>query len=763
MHRTAPPFQARKLVTAIVAALVVFPLITSAQQKAAGNPAEVLELPTIEVIGTTPLAGIGTPVRDVPANVQVFTSKEFAKQKHTDISEYLEQNPTSVTVNAAQGNPFQVDVNFRGFTASPLLGTPQGLSVFQDGVRVNEPFGDAVNWDLIPQSAVSSIQVIPGSNPTFGLNTLGGALSIYTKSGSQYPGAAIQALLGSFQRKQIEFELGGKAGQHFDYFLTGNFFDEKGWGEHNPSRVKQFFGKVGWQDNKSDLDVSLTAADNRLEGMQALPQSYIQENYRQAYTFPDINNNKLTFLTVKGSHFFSDDLLLGGNVYYRKYKNSNLSSNQNDAFDASLPVDDVNFSALNDRSIIDQNSYGGSLQLTLSNALGGLKNQFTVGGSLDAGKTNFTQESQAANWTADRGLVQVVGATFEPETNVDTRNAYYGLYFTDTLNLTEKWAVTLSGRYNRAKVKIENRGDLADDALNGDHTFSRFNPAVGVNFNPTATLTTYATYNEGMRAPSPMELTCADPTAPCKLPNSFLADPPLKKVVSKTIELGARGKIGDKSAWNFAVYRTDLNDDIQFTTDGTTVAGFFQNVGKTRREGLEVGGSTTFGDFTLGARYAYLKATYQSSFSVASPLNSSADAVGSIHVSPGNRIPGLPEHNIKIRLDYDWNERLSIGTNLLYASDIFARGDENNQDQNGKVKGYTVVNLDGHYNFTKKFQVFTRINNLFDKRYANFAVLGENLFPKASGKTFDPNHSEVEQFRALGSPRGIFIGARYEI
>ena len=296
--------------------------------------------------------------------------------------------------------------------------------------------------------------------------------------------------------------------------------------------------------------------------------------------------------------------------------------------------------------------------------------------------------------------------------------------------------MTMSGRFNRAKVKIENRGDPIDDALNGDHTFSRFNPAVGVNFNPTPAVTTYASYNEGMRAPSPMELTCADPAAPCKLPNSFLADPPLKKVVSKTIELGARGKVGDKSTWNMAVYRTDLKDDIQFTTDGTTIAGFFQNVGKTRREGLEVGGSTKFGDFTLGARYAYLKATFQSAFSVSSPLNSSADSSGAIQVTPGDRIPGLPEHNLKVRLDYDWNERLSIGTNVLYASGVFARGDENNQDVNGKTNGYTVVNLDGHYNITKKFQVFTRVNNVFDKRYANFAVLGKAT--QAAGFCWDP-------------------------
>jgi iron complex outermembrane recepter protein len=763
MYSIAPQFQAGKIAIALSAALALLPLLGSAQQKTTENPAEVLELPIMEVIGTTPLPGIGTPLRDVPANVQVFTGKELGKQKHTDISEFLEQNPTSVTVNAGQGNPFQVDVNFRGFTASPLLGTPQGLSVFQDGVRINEPFGDAVNWDLIPQSAISSIQVIPGSNPTFGLNTLGGALSIYTKSGSQYPGAAIEASVGSFQRKQVEFELGGKAGDHVDYFLTGNFFDEHGWGDHNPSKVKQFFGKVGWQDATTDLDVTLTAADNRLEGMQSLPQSYIQQNYKQAYTFPDSNSNKLTFLTVKGSHFLNDNVLLGGNAYYRKYQNTNLSSNQNDNFDRSLPVDNVNFGGLNDRSVIDQDSFGGGAQMTLTHSLAGLKNQLTFGASLDAGKTKFTQDSQAANWTADRGLVEVPGSEFEPQTNVDTRNTYYGLYFTDTTNLTEKWSLTLSGRYNRAKVKIENKGAAADDALNGDHSFSRFNPALGVNFNPSATLTTYATYNEGMRAPTAMELTCADPTAPCKLPNSFLADPTLKAVVSKTIEIGARGKIADKSSWNFAIFRTDLKDDIQFTTNGTTVAGFFQNVGKTRRQGLELGGSTKFGDFTLAVRYGYLRATFQSAFSVSSPVNSSADSSGAIQVSPGNRIPGLPEHNVKVRLDYDWNERLSIGANVVHTSDIYARGDENNQDQHGKVNGYTVLNLDGRYNFTKSFQVFTRINNLFDKRYANFAVLGENLFPQASGRTFDPNNSITEQFRSLGSPRGIFIGVRYEL
>jgi iron complex outermembrane recepter protein len=721
---------------------------------AADNPAEALELPVVEVIGTTPLPGLGTPLRDVPANVQIFTSKDLSQQRPTNIGEYLEQNPTSVTINSAQGNPFQSDVNFRGFSASPVLGTPQGISVFQDGVRVNEPFGDVVNWDLIPQSAISSIQLIPGSNPAFGLNTLGGALGVYTKSGSYYPGGSIEAYGGSFGRKGVGFEYGGKKDK-LDYFFTGNFVDDHGWAEHNPSRVQQFFGKVGWQDEKTDFDVSLTLADNTLEGTQTLPLSFL-DNIRQAYTFPDLNKNKLAFLTVKGSRFLTDDVVLGGNLYYRKYKNENVSSNVNDDFDP----DENPVQAANDRSAIDQDSYGLGLQLTVLGKLARRDNRFSVGASGDFGKARFTQDSQAANFTPERAAVGI--SDFVQGTDAQTRNQYYGLFFTDTLSLNEEWALTLSGRYNRATVKIE---DLTGAAplLNGEHTFSRFNSALGINFNPSERLTAYAAYNEGMRAPSPIELTCADPAAPCKLPNNFLADPELKKVVSRTVETGLRGKLSQDTRWSAAIYRTELTDDIQFISSGGAAlnAGFFQNVGKTRRQGLELALSTKWNALAASASYSYVNATFESPFSLNSPSNSTADANGAIQVRTGDRIPGIPQHTLKLRLQYDFGEKATLGANVTYSGSVFARGDENNQDVNGRVPGYAVVNLDGRYRVAKGVEVFARVVNLFDKRYSNFGILGENFFT-GPGRTFDGANPINEQFRGPGVPRGIWVGLRYQ-
>ncbi|TMH02643.1 MAG: TonB-dependent receptor, partial [Betaproteobacteria bacterium] len=527
---------------ALFLALSVCAWLAAPAAFATDNPAEALERPQVEIIGTTPLPGLGTPLKDVPANVQVFSGKGLGKQRHGSFTGFLENNATSVTANAAQGNPYQTDIGFRGFTASPLVGVPQGLSVFQDGVRINEPFGDVVNWDLLPQSAIASLQLIPGSNPLFGLNTLGGALAIYTKSGSQYPGGSVELSGGSFGRRTLQVEHGGESGP-WDYYVTANVSKDRGWAAHNPSRVSQFFGKLGYQTESDDLDISLTAANNRLEGTQTLPLSFMEDR-RQAYTYPDVNQNRLAMLAVKGSHFLSRDLLIGGNAYLRRYRNRNLSSNVNDNFGEVDPdtgvVDDVQ--ALNDRSVIDQTSYGAALQLTLTRPLAGRRNQFVLGSSADLGRAHFTQESQPATFDAMRGAVPSGG--FAPETNARTRTRNVALYVMDTLALTERWSLTASGRYNDAGVRIRDQSGSNPD-LDGDHAFRRFNPALGLNFNPSAELTTYASYNEGMRAPTAMELTCADPTAPCKLPNSFLADPPLKKVVAKTIEVGARGKRGD--------------------------------------------------------------------------------------------------------------------------------------------------------------------------------------------------------------------------
>lgn len=484
------------------------------------------ELPTIVVIGTTPLVGVGTPLEKVPANVQTIKGSELQSQ-HTSttstIADYMQRNVTSVDTNDAQGNSSQTDILYRGFTASPLLGTPQGLSVFLDGVRVNEPFGDVVNWDLIPQAAIQTMQIIPGSNPTFGLNTLGGAVAVTTKNGRSNPGGNIDVSGGSWGRKAAQFEQGGAIGDHLDYYFTANITNDNGWAEHNSSRLRQAFGKLRYTDADTTVSVSMGGADNTLSGSQTIPRSFL-DNFRQAYTYPDTNENQLGYITINAERYLSPNVELSGNVYYRHYRNKNTSSNVNDDYNPGTGggENDIDLvQATNQQSVVLTDSYGASLQLTLLNKLFGKDNQLVLGAAGDFANTHFTQATQPAEFADTRATLGI--GPFVSGTNARTRNENWGIYFENTFSFTEQWSMTLAGRYNWSKATIGDESGV-QPLLDGKHTFSRFNPAIGFNWNPTSWLTAYATYNEGMRSPTAIELACADPNAPCSLPNDFIAD-----------------------------------------------------------------------------------------------------------------------------------------------------------------------------------------------------------------------------------------------
>ncbi|MDE2203056.1 MAG: TonB-dependent receptor [Burkholderiaceae bacterium] len=718
----------------------------------------LLTLATTTVIGTTPLLGVGTPLSQVSANVQTLRGSDLRSQHRTVLTDDFEKNLPSVDINEVQGNPYQTDLHYRGFTASPVLGTPQGLSVFVDGVRANEPFGDVVNWDLIPRMAIDTIQLIPGSNPTYGLNTLGGAITIATKNGKQSHGGSAEVSGGSWGRKSAQAEQGGTIGSQLDYYVSASALNDNGWADHNASRIRQAFGKLRYTGADTTLSLSMGGADNTLQGTQTIPRAWLG-NPAQPYTFPDTNQNSTAYVTLSGDHAFSDDLQLSANVYYRHFRNANLSSNVNEDFgsvDANGNVDTVQ--SRNAQSVISTDSYGAGVQLTRMDTIAGRDNQLVVGAAADFANSGFTQASQDAFFTDARASIGT--GDFTQTTHAKTRNSNLGVYFNNTLSLGKPWTLTLAGRYNVARAVIRDASG-AQPLLDGDHTFSRFNPAIGLNWNPTPGLTAYATYNEGMRAPTAIELACADPAAPCSLPNNFIADPPLKPVVSKTFEVGLRGRVGQATTWSAAVYNTTLNDDIQFVSAGAaSTLGFFQNVGRTRRQGFELAGRTQAGPLGISASYSYVSATYRSAWTEHSPSNSSADAGGNISIKPGDRIPGIPESTAKLRLDYSATPKWKIGTSLVWRGSIYARGDENNADANGRLSGYFLADLDTTYQVTRQLQVFATVSNLFNHRYQSFGVLGANAFT-GPNNTFNGTNPVSGQFVAPGAPRSVWIGLRY--
>jgi outer membrane receptor protein involved in Fe transport len=725
----------------------------------AAEPGETpVRAPAVEVVAPTPLPGLGVPKDRVPANVQTGDAEDLRNPATMTPQELMQRSFDSVNVNQSQGNPYQPDVNFRGFTASPLLGTSPGLAVFQDGVRINEPFGDGVNWDLIPNSAIASITLIPGSNPVFGLNTLGGALSVTTKNGFDFPGFVAQASGGSFRRAGGDFEYGGHA-DRVGYYATGNAFYERGWRQYTSSHIWQGFAKLSVRDRDTNADLSFTGASNTLNGAQAIPISFREQQRSQPYTFPDTFKNQLAALTLVGKHSASERTLLQGSVYYRGLRSKNFSTNVNDAFDPAQPVAPGNSEGENVTIDLDTQGWGLAAQYADLGNLGAMPNQLAIGASLDAGRTDFSQNDQEANFAPDRSNIPV--GPFIAETRARTTNQYWGLYLTDTLSLQPWLDITLAGRYNWAQARIRDLSGT-NPALDGTHSFSRFNPAVGVTLKPAAAVTAYASYNEGMRIPTPVELTCADPSAPCSLPNAFLADPPLDPVVAKTVETGVRGQLAPGVRWHATAYQTTLESDILFVSASASApnTGFFRNVGTTRRRGAELGLAGKVDRWSFAAGYSFINAQFRTPFTEFSPSNSSADAIGDIQVRSGDRIPAIPRNILKLRAAYFFGGGFTLGVGMFAQDSQYVRGNENNLDPSGRIAGYAVFSADARWNFARGWELFGMIDNLFNRKYETAGVLGENFFT-GPGNTFDATNAVREVFLSPAAPFGAWIGVRY--
>ena len=665
-----------------------------------------------------------------------------------------------VTLNETQGNPFQPDVNLRGFTASPVLGTPQGLAVYVDGVRVNEAFGDTVNWDLIPMQALARLEELPGSDPAFGLNSLGGAIAVRTLRGLDARGGAASVEGGSFGRRGAALSHGGEAGR-LDWFASGAVYDDPGWAAHAASRLRQGFGELGYRDARSDIALKLTLADNRLEGNQTLPRSLLADP-SQAYTWPDRQSNRLLFVDLALSRVLAPGLRLAGNGWYRQLSDATANSNVNADYDPTRAAGAGNEPTGNALAMLGGYQTGLSVSLAGTTRWLGLTHLLDAGLNLERGHSSFAGFEQPAG--ASRDTESAAPALLESSLAASTRTA--ALYAADRLALGPRLTLALGLRSEQVLLALRDRQGTA---LNGDHPYASTRRSARLEFRPAPPAELYAGYSEGWRVPTPVELACADPAAPCSLPNAFAADPPLATVRSRTGGAGARLRLAPATVLELEVYRTDLADDIAFVSSRLgTSSGYFRTVGDTRRDGAGLGLEAGRGSVELRLRYDWLQARYRTPLTLPSPWNSSAATPGctvcsDIAVPAGAQLPGLPRQLLKLRLGWH-GAAAAAGLSLVAQSGQYARGDENNQDRNGPLPGFALLALDARLELAPRWRAWIRIDNLLDRRYSTFAVLGRNVFT-APGASFDPSGSSwrSEQFRSLAAPRSLALGLDWRL
>ncbi len=726
----------------------------------------------------------------IPANVQTLSTGDFDHAIAPDLLDAISRRLPGIALSDQTGNEFQRNLDYRGYTASPVIGTPQGLAVYQNGVRVNEVFGDIVNWDFIPETAINRMTMMP-SNPVYGLNALGGALSIEMKNGFTYQGADAELRGGSFGRRSAMVQAGGQAGNLSGY-LTADAINDNGWRDYSPSRLRRIYADLGARGDKTEFHVTFTGASNNFGAAAATPIELLTRNWSSTYTLPQTTQNQLAFLTASASWNPLDTLSFQSNAYYRGFWQRHVDGNGTEAQNSDCPDpaflcfptsnggDLVPLVGLNglpvpatgvlansilgeiDRTSTAANSYGGSLQAATTAKIFGRNNRFVIGASVDKGRAQFNTLSELGTLNADQWpFVQGAGVFInQPSGDVApvgvlSKTLYTGVYATDTFDVTSRLSVTFGGRFNIAQIGLRDTLGNNDD-INSDHWYSRFNPVVGATYKVTPNITAYGGYAEANRAPTPLELGCADPMRPCLLDNALVADPPLKQVVSHTYEAGLRGHFGSDGKqgvlnWNVGVFRALNSDDIINVASPLVGHQYFQNGGNSLRRGIEAGLSYQRGPWSVFANYTFVDAIFLDPLTLSSPNNPFADANGNIFVVPGNHIPAVPSYRFKAGTDYKITDAWKLGADINMIGSQYLVGDQANQ--NPKVPAYWTVNLHSSYQVTKNIEVFGLVRNLFNRHYYTFGTFFQtDSFPYlglTDPRTFLP-----------GAPLAVYGGVR---
>jgi outer membrane receptor for Fe3+-dicitrate len=791
-------------------------MLLSAQKARADGVPEypVLAMLSVEIVGTAPTPGLGVDRSHLPYEVQTANARSIAQAPGESLSAWMARNLTGVNINEISGSPFQSDITYRGFRLSPVLGTSQGISVYLDGVRVNEPFGDVVNWDMLPEAAIANVLLAPGSNPLYGLNTLGGALALTTKSGRSHPGFEAGASDSSSGQRRSDLAYGYDSGGYWHAFAAATLFKDRGWRDQSDGRLGNLYAKAGGGDGMRDWTLALLAGSSRLVGNGLLPSTsaagsagsangadagnagdgpggggqgaLYEANRRAVYTAPDQSRNRLRQLSFTLQQRLGEHAELAAGAYGRNSRRDTVNGDVGDSYadyvatcaggflpdgqpangdacgytrDQGRALHNASFNTSSTR----QQSRGANL--TLSADL--TAHQLLAGASYDRSSVSYVQFQQDAFFAPGRSVAADPDAEREEESAVSGSSRTLGLYAADTWTVAEGVFLTASARYNHARVSniLSSGGEPQPQER---FSYSKLNPALGIAYRlPGGSgVTLFANVAQNNRVPTVIELGCADRDHPCRLPVGLQSDPYLKQVVSRTAEAGARWQGGAGGSVSLSLYRTVNQDDILFLSSGATQQGYFTNVARTRHQGVDLGARRQAGALTAHISYSYLDAAYDAAGTLFTGSRN-------VQVVPGTRLAGLPRHTFKLGLDWKACAALTLGADISAVSDMASQGNEDGlradtqpgstpQYADWRIRGHALLGLHASYQ-VRGWELYARVNNAANRRYETYGALATDMFP--NGQLLQPADGPVQpalaRFVAPGAPRSVVAGLRF--
>ena len=692
----------------------------------------------------------------------------------------------AINVSEVSGNPFQPNVEFRGFVGSPVSGTPQGLAVYQNGVRINEAFGDTVNWDLIPTAAIKSIAVVT-NNPAFGLNALGGAVTVQMKDGFNYHGAEIDMMGGSYGRLQGSAQWGKQVDHSRSMARSKGCTTTASAISRRPTSAASTAMSAIEARTPNSISIS-GVADNKFGAPATTPVELLQQYWGATYTTPQTSANQVGYVNLTGKVEVTPTWTVEAVAHVRAFHQQTLDGNPTGTQPCAA---DPTLLCFNDDSHAGQRSEWRCSSPIRSRPMRSSEKSTAPARArppadsrcrrptpTSCSVTTTALSSAPASTPASRisspapnsapsapnyvvsGSGIFLGQSGNPVSigpvSLRTTNQYTGLYALDTFDVTKAFSITAGGRFNDARIALE---DQIGSALNGNATYDRFNPIIGGTYKITPELTAYAGYSEANRAPTPLELGCADPAIPASSRPSWSPIRRLKQVVSRTVEAGLRGTQGHEhrhaglEARRFP--RHQHRRHPRHSRSRLQGFGYFQNVGSTRRQGIEAEAKLKSSAFQVYASYTFIDARFLDALQVGS--NSPfADAERQRPDRARQPDSAIPRHRVKAGFDYSITDAFKVGADALYVSSQYFVGDESNQAP--KLPSYTVFNVHASYQINKTFQIYGKVDNLFDNRYATYGT----FFDTGALPNFANGGAPFTDARSLSPacPRTFYAGLK---
>src|SRR6266581_9554651 len=679
-------------------------------------PKDSATLAPVVVTGVR-LPSVRELARGLAGRTAALSATDLDARGVRSLADALEQLP-GVTTSDELGATGQLDVSLRGFNVSPVIGLPQGVTVYVDGVRANEPGAHEVNFDLLPLEDVERVEVVYGPSVLLGRNALGAAVNLVTRRGADPPSRELETSAGSFGRYELKAHAGARHGV-WDYYLGARYEREDGWRQETGSRIATLFGKAGLLSGTWDATLSYSGADNKIFQAGSLPESVAAASPRVNFT---------------GGDYFAPTAHLVILNAQRLVRRAQLAVN---AFGRSLSSEqfNVNFVGEDSRQRTRTRIGGGAVQLSAKLHVGGKELRWLAGADADY------QHTAVRIFAVPRG-----GGGGGPDSlteSVRTNQVDAGAFAGTNLDLGRSLTATLAARYDWIRLPFE---DLVDPGQSGLNIYRRLSPRAGLTWSGFGGHELFAAVSRGFRAPAVVEIGCADPAAACPLPFALGADPPLRPVVATTYEVGwhfrgtARAHV-DASA---NVYRTDVRDDIFFIAS-TVTGGYFQNISATRRGGVELAVQWKApAGIRLYSNYGYTAASYRSTVMLATARDPAGQTV-----LPGDALPLVPNHRVNAGLSVPMLSRGGTGLRATldarYVGRQWLRGDEENGTR--RLSDYAVA--DASVSITwRDFELRAMVRNVFDHRYVSFGTYAEN--PTLPG-------NPVERWVTPGLPRHVQV------